>query len=383
MERTTCSNKLLRAASVLMAVVLLLLGAGCSLTGTASVQPMMSAAAITEPHGEIYLYGEVHSSSALLQKELALWSGYYHEQGMRNLFVELPYYEAQMLNLWMQAEDDALLDQLFEETAGTAGSTELVKGFYRSIKQNEPDTVFHGTDVGHQYWSSGQRYLELLRSENKQDTAEYRRTVEVMEQGAVFYTGQSADLTERYLLTAKETAEDWSYRENKMVENFLWAYEQLEDPRVMGIYGAVHTDPEGIAYQTPDLPCMGNQLMQYYGAAVVHAVDLTNEPLASQLLLVNGKTYDASFFGTQDLSAVLPQYRSRSFWRLENAYGDFQNAPVLDDFLPYNNYPMQVQTGQVFALLYVLADGSEQWMYYRSDGKTWNGLPVTQQFRAE
>ena len=41
----------------------------------------------------LYLYGEFHANDELLQRELALWKDYY-EDGMRDLFVELPYYTA-------------------------------------------------------------------------------------------------------------------------------------------------------------------------------------------------------------------------------------------------------------------------------------------------
>lgn len=54
------------------------------------------------PKGEIYLYGEEHSKQSILDKELSIW-GEYYEKGMRDLFVEFPYTDAQFLNLWMQA----------------------------------------------------------------------------------------------------------------------------------------------------------------------------------------------------------------------------------------------------------------------------------------
>ena len=66
------------------------------------------------PKGEIYLYGEEHSKQSILDKELSIW-GEYYEKGMRDLFVEFPYTDAQFLNLWMQAEDDELLDLQFKD----------------------------------------------------------------------------------------------------------------------------------------------------------------------------------------------------------------------------------------------------------------------------
>ena len=63
--------------------------------------------------GNIRLYGETHGQQDLLDRELELWRTHYGEGG-RHLFVELAYYEAQLLNRWMEAEDDALLDHLFQ-----------------------------------------------------------------------------------------------------------------------------------------------------------------------------------------------------------------------------------------------------------------------------
>ena len=97
------------------------------------------------PKGEIYLYGEEHSKQSILDKELSIW-GEYYEKGMRDLFVEFPYTDAQFLNLWMQADDDELLDLQFKDWEGTAGGTEVEKNFLKQIKEQYPETVFHGTE---------------------------------------------------------------------------------------------------------------------------------------------------------------------------------------------------------------------------------------------
>ena len=67
----------------------------------------MGACALAQEN--VYLVGEQHSVPKILDRELELWDALYHEQGARHLFVELPYYTAQMLNEWMAQEDDALL----------------------------------------------------------------------------------------------------------------------------------------------------------------------------------------------------------------------------------------------------------------------------------
>mgnify|MGYP000485435393 CR=1 FL=1 len=47
---------------------------------------------------------------------------------------------------------------------GTAGGTEIVKNFLKQIKKTYPKTVFHGTDVGHTWHSTGPQYLKYLKS---------------------------------------------------------------------------------------------------------------------------------------------------------------------------------------------------------------------------
>ena len=131
---------------------------------------------------EIYLYGEWHSDSHILDRELEIW-GEYYKKGMRDLFVEYPYTDAQFLNLWMQADDDELLDQQFKDWEGTAGGTEIVKNFLKQIKKTYPKTVFHGTDVGHTWHSTGPQYLKYLKSTGQMDTEEYQRALLNIQQG--------------------------------------------------------------------------------------------------------------------------------------------------------------------------------------------------------
>ncbi len=105
--------------------------------------------------GKIFLYGERHADETFLEEEFALWSNFYHEEGMRHLFIESPYYTAEFLNLWMDADSDEILDQLFADWKGTSMGSDLVRSFYKRIKEECPETVFHGTDVGHQYDTTG------------------------------------------------------------------------------------------------------------------------------------------------------------------------------------------------------------------------------------
>ena len=41
-----------------------------------------------------------------------MWSSRYQNDGVRDLFVELPYYTAEYMNLWMKSDNDDILDLL-------------------------------------------------------------------------------------------------------------------------------------------------------------------------------------------------------------------------------------------------------------------------------
>ena len=69
--------------------------------------------------GRIFLFGERHGSEATMARQLEIWGGFYHSYGMRHLFIENSYFGAQFLNMWMQADDDTILYQLFDDLRGT------------------------------------------------------------------------------------------------------------------------------------------------------------------------------------------------------------------------------------------------------------------------
>ena len=110
-----------------------------------------------EKEASIHLYGETHGVKEFYDKEFEIWKGYYKD-GNRDLFVELPYYTAEFLNVWMQETDDEILNQIYEDIEGTASYTESYLQFLKRIKEECPETIFYGTDVGHQYQTTGARY---------------------------------------------------------------------------------------------------------------------------------------------------------------------------------------------------------------------------------
>lgn len=339
---------------------LFLLLSACSPAPAPEEVPLPS----TPPPGQIYLYGESHAVQHILDRELELWSGYYNDQGMRHLFVEAPYYTAEFLNLWMQSDSDDILDALYQDWEGSLSHDPGVREFYVELKRQCPETMFHGTDVGHQYSTTGMRYLRYLWENGLGDSEQARLAQENIDQGKYYY-GHSDD----------------NYRENKMAENFIRAFDALDGESIMGIYGSYHTIIDGLD-AAGTVPRMANQLHEVYGDTL-HTEDLTGTPLRVDTITVGGKEYQALYYGEQDTTGFSKDYSSREFWRLEDAYNDFKDNPKTGNILPYDNYPMPVGEGQVFVIDYTRPDGTVDRQYQRTDGYIWQGRPSADEFTLE
>lgn len=108
------------------------------------------------------------------------------------------------------------------------------------------------------------------------------------------------------------------------------------------------------------------------------------EAMKKDIITINGKEYEASYFGEQDMSEWSDYATKREFWRLENVDGRFENCERLDNVLPYNNYPpIKIEIGQVFVIDYHTKSGTIDRKYYIADGTVWQDMPSTRQFIIE
>jgi len=83
----------------------------------------------------------------------------------------------------------------------------------------------HGTDVGHQYWSTGARFLAHLRECGQESGEAYLLALENIEQGRMYYD---------YRMNV-------SARADMMAVNFIRAFDALGGESVMSaFYGAQH-----------------------------------------------------------------------------------------------------------------------------------------------
>jgi hypothetical protein len=303
--------------------------------------------------------------------QLEIWDNYYHNMNMRHLFVELPYFSAEFLNIWMQSESDDILYEFYEDLRGTQAHVPFILEFYKTIKRDYPETIFHGTDVGHQHATTGARFLRYLEENNLQSTEQYFLTRENIEQGIRHQNSPSHES-----------------RVNAKAENFIRAFDSLADQNVMGIYGGAHADfgDYGNQFGLPHIPTLASRLQERYGNTVFSEnltwLALIVAPIRIETITVNDTEYVASYFGAEDFDIIAWDERliRREFWRLENAYDNFKNNPTTGDWLPVERYPMPVEAGQVFVIDYTRYDGSVRRMFYRADGNERQGLTITEEF---
>jgi hypothetical protein len=368
-EKLLIKRGIMKKLTLLALLFTLLIFAGCQ----SSTSENKNAAGIekNDYNGQIYLYGESHGVQELIEEEFRLWKDYY-EGGMRHLFVELPYYTAEFLNIWMKEADDKFFNSVFEDWKGTASYNQFTFDFFKNIKTECPETVFHGTDIGHQFDTTGIRYLTYLENNNLQNSKQYEHTLEIIEQGKIYYANKNA---------VKRSVE----REYRMVENFVYELGTIGNENIMGIYGSAHSGLNNLD-NTGTIPSMANQLNALY-PGMIYSEDLRTllremEPLRTEIITIEGKDYTAYYYGQQDIS-WLKGYVYREFRHLENAYDDLKHNNKTGDVLPFDNFPMNVKTGEVYVVDYTKTDNTKQRLIYIADGRIWNGKETTEEIKVK
>lgn len=316
----------------------------------------------------IYLIGETHSQPEIIKRELELWQHYYKDEGFRHFFLEVGYCQGLILNEWMKSDSNELLARMFEDLKGTAFYTQEEIDFFKEIKRTCPGTIFHGTDVGHQFETTGTWYLERMGKKELQNTEDYKLVIENNQQAVKFYEKQDANLREKY-----------------MAENFIREYNKLpEGTKIMGVYGSAHT---GINSKniTGRVDSMAKQINKYYKKArnsqLIYTQDLSEiqsekEPVSVTTVTIGDKEYKASYFGKSNLKGLVKGYNSREFYRIESDKEDFNKSKTTYDYLPYNNFPTAIHLNDVYLIIYEKENGSIKKKLYRANGKRINNKTV-------
>lgn len=324
-----------------------------------------SAFAMENKGPRIYLYGEDHGQKIQYEEELKAWQNFYNNQNMRHLFIESGYSTAQMLNQWMKAEDDSILLEIYENWKGTQAYTQSNLDFYKRIKQTCPETIFHGTDVGHQYSTNDRMLLRQLEEKGLTDCEEYKITLLNITQAMDYYG-----------------TKDYAVRENYMAANFIREFDSLpENEKIMGIYGAAHVFYEKDI--TGKVPSMIKQIRKNYknSKELIEITDISYlkteiEPLGTDEFKIKGKVYKASYFGEEDLTGFR-DFKYRKYWRIESPDEKLMKLKAKIDCLPYDNYIMPIKIGDILRVEYTKLNGSKFVVYYRADGKMFEGQLCT------
>jgi len=319
------------------------------------------------PPGQIHLFGERHGEIVHLNEQFEAWYYFYNYHNKRHLFLELPFFIAEFLNVWMNEDNDNILNRIFNDLSGTSIGTQANRDFFIKIKEQLPETIFHGTDVGHFFHTIGEQFLAYLRSIGLGGGEIYQLTLENIEQGR------------RYHNTGNPTL-----RSTLKAENFIRAFESLNGESIMGaLYGSFHVTPGYYSAQFGGGMTLASRLIEIYGDNV-HITNLRElfpiPAISYDIFIVEGMEFIAGFFGEYDISDFSEHFVSREFWRLEDAYEFFKNHPTTGNVLPFESFPMTVELGQVFVLRLFRADGSYEIRYYRSGGYVWNGRASTEEF---
>ncbi len=312
----------------------------------------------------ILLCGEMHSDQTCIDNELKRW-GEFYAKGARHLFMEQTYALIGYINEWMHVDSDDILEEVFADLTGTAACSPQMMDFFRRIKKDYPETIFHSTDIGHQYASTGARYVKKLEDEGKKDTEEYKRAVENNESGEKFYA-----------IGNYETIESANFREQKMVEYFIKEYEALSDEFVMGIYGWGHMEIESTHCYCGSDPQLVNQLIDKYGDLVQVEGMTWIDPVSTEKVVINGKEYDAEYYGEFDISAYGLDIEKYRIWKIDNAYEDLKNSPSYDDYFYVCDCPFKVQDNEIYLIEYIYFGGEIERIAYKSDIVDYDGSPA-------
>lgn len=111
-------------------------------------------------------------------------------------------------------------------------------------------------------------------------------------------------------------------------------------------------------------------------------VGIRKEVIRIDRITIGDQTYEANYFGEQDMSHWSEYALMREFWQLKDV--DCRSFDYQDtcDVLPYNNYPpILIENGQVFVVDYHTRSGKIDRLYYVADGTVWQNMICTRRVK--
>lgn len=160
-----------------------------------------------------------------------------------------------------------------------------------------------------------------------------------------------------------------------MVENFIWAFNQIKHEDIMGIYGSAHIrmNAEGGYSNLISVPIMATQLMdkipfKIYTEDLLVKFD-TSIPWKTGVLMINEKEYQANLWNEIWLNKKKNFYDSVKVWEIKEDTEDFDNIPVGDQTIPDSSFsfPTEIKYRKIYVLDYYTEDKFKERKLFRSD----------------
>lgn len=339
----------------------------------------------TKDKGQIFIYGETHGDQGILEEEFDIRHNYYKSYGFRHLLIEFSVVTAEKLNAYLRSDTDEIWNTMFMNFIESKASCATIHFYYfiKKIKENCPETIFHGIDVAEGHGNDINNIVNYLNSlikkgELNKDLFEKAKNNFI---DAIFYNEN------------RGTKDGESYREEKMAENVLNEFNSLKNYNVMGIFGSAHTDKNGSNFFFKNSPNMGNMLDKNIGYNLYsESLDsfangdrtkpdkdfIENELGYKDPSSIDLNSYEYIYLGKKDMTNFSDLYKERTFYLVENAYEDFKNIPLTGEVLPFDNYPVEIELNNVYAIDYLTYDNEIVRKYYRSDpNQYYEGKPTT------
>lgn len=225
---------------------------------------------------QILLYGEHHATVKNFEMELFLIKYLNQNEGIRHIFIESGYCDAQLLNRYLATGDESILKGMMNNLKGTFAYSQGTFNFYKSIYEynktlpEDKKLELIGVDVQHQTPTGMDYIISLLPEKEAPETIKAELSaLQLMHKSQNYRMADLTALLKSVEETHKTVYKDYlgtnyeafneglisilqlfecdygdnaSIREKKMIENFTKQYQAFNQPKCFGIFGGAHTD---------------------------------------------------------------------------------------------------------------------------------------------
>ncbi|HAQ41143.1 MAG TPA: hypothetical protein DCM73_10140 [Clostridiales bacterium] len=225
----------------------------------------------------VYLVGEHHAIAKNYDIQLYMLKYLNKHQGVKYIISEIGYCDAQMINKYLESGDASILETIMGNLKGTFSYVKELKEFYeevyeynKTLKDGEKLTVI-GIDLQHQTYTGIDYLLSLVpdvsdipevikndvealnsAKEDKAHRADLLNSVlESTVKNEDTYKKFMPENYEHFKRGAKNIVQLFECsssgdmfmkaREEKIIENFMYQYEEINGSKCFGMFGGFHT----------------------------------------------------------------------------------------------------------------------------------------------